>query len=78
MLMPHDNAQSGGDIVRFGQSDDMTSIGKLGRSGRFFCLLAEFFFFFFFFLCACQVVCQCACECVCVLASECTYERGKN
>ena len=46
--MSSDNAQSGGDIVRFDRSDRMTSIGKLGRSRMFFVhLLAEFSFFFF-------------------------------
>ena len=48
--MSSDNAQSGGDIVRFDQSDSVTGIGRLGRSGMFFVfLLAEFSFFFFFF-----------------------------
>ena len=70
MLMPNDNAQSGADIVHFEQSDDMTSIGRLGRSGRFFYLLAEFSSFFFLFLCVCQRECQCVCVRLSVRTSE--------
>ena len=47
------------------QSDDMTSIGKLGRSRMFFVhLLAEFSFFFFTMRVS-----------VCVRRVECTYVR---
>ena len=67
--MPHDNAQSGGGIVRFVQSDDMASIGKLGRSRMFFVhLLAEFSFFFFTMSVRTSVS-------VCVRQVECTYVR---
>ena len=70
-LMPHDNAQSGSDIVRFVQSDDMSSTGKLGRFRMFFVhLLTEFSFFFFFFFC----VSVSASGCVCVRLSVRTRE----
>ena len=70
-LMSPDNAQSGGVIVRYGQSDGMTSIGGLGRSGRFFLSTCRVFLLLLL-LPLFRVRAR-----VSVRESECTYVRVK-